>query len=449
MKKILLLLFSVLLLLSCKDEESKGRIYFAEEEIDLISLSKYQLKVINETPGFETLKYTFKSSDTKIVEVNEDGMITGRAVGTATVTATAEELGLSATCRINVKSYKITLSQETITLKPNETYELSVTISPEPETMPEIKWQTDDKDVAIVDNGKIIAINSGETTITASIIGDSTRCKVIVKHNELTLNLEIPGTLKDYLNQDISKLTITGNINAMDINTMKEATKLINIDMSKAHIISYQDTYDNYIADVLPKNAFNNSQITICKLPTNLKIIDEKAFYQCRKLISITIPETVEKISESAFVSCTSLKSIHLPNSLESIENAAFLLSGIESIVIPPKIKKIPNNSFNGSKLSSITLPENLEYIGILAFASSNIKEITLPSKLDSLGWSCFSACTSLTSIHSLNPNPPSVDKDRETFWNTEFCKLNIPKGSYDKYNTTPGWMEFQNIIEE
>ena len=54
MKKILLLLFSVLLLLSCKDEESKGRIYFAEEEIDLISLSKYQLKVINETPGFET-----------------------------------------------------------------------------------------------------------------------------------------------------------------------------------------------------------------------------------------------------------------------------------------------------------------------------------------------------------------------------------------------------------
>jgi carbamate kinase len=30
-----------------------------------------------------------------------------------------------------------------------------------------------------------------------------------------------------------------------------------------------------------------------------------------------------------------------------------------------------------------------------------------------------------------------------------EFCKLYIPKGSYDKYNTTPGWMEFQNIIEE
>ena len=107
MKKILLLLFSVLLLLSCKDEESKGRIYFAEEEIDLISLSKYQLKVINETPGFETLKYTFKSSDTKIVEVNEDGMITGRAVGTATVTATAEELGLSATCRINVNLIKL------------------------------------------------------------------------------------------------------------------------------------------------------------------------------------------------------------------------------------------------------------------------------------------------------------------------------------------------------
>lgn len=451
MKKILLLLFSVLLLLSCKDEESKGRIYFAEEEIDLISLSKYQLKVINETPGFETLKYTFKSSDTKIVEVNEDGMITGRAVGTATVTATAEELGLSATCRINVKSYKITLSQETITLKPNETCELSVTLSPEPKTMPEIKWQTDDKDVAIVDNGKITAVNSGETTIGAFAGGNLATCKVIVEYNEQKINLETPGTLKNYLSLDMSKLTITGNINAMDILTMKESTKLINIDMTEAHIVGCQDAGYNYKENILPKNAFSKTSIMECKLPKDLQVIDTNAFYNCKKLESVIIPKTVKKISYSAFDICRSLKSIELPDALELIEIGAFIGTGFKEIIIPSKIKRIQSFTFNGSEIISITLPSGLKTIGAYAFSACwNLEKIELPINVQNIEKGAFEGCKSLTEIHSLNPIPPQLEE--EVFEHSNILEesiLYIPKGTYNIYSITSGWMNFKNIIEK
>ena len=57
--------------------------------------------------------------------------------------------------------------------------------------------------------------------------------------------------------------------------TIRKSDKLIYIDMSKAHIVSYQDNYYSNNENELPKEAFMNSNIRICLLPNDLKSMEK------------------------------------------------------------------------------------------------------------------------------------------------------------------------------
>ena len=52
--------------------------------------------------------------------------------------------------------------------------------------------------------------------------------------------------------------------------------------------------------------------------------IDEKAFFECTNLVSVTIPDTVTTIGASAFNGCTGLVSITIPDSVCDIGGYAF-----------------------------------------------------------------------------------------------------------------------------
>jgi uncharacterized protein YjdB len=47
-------------------------------------------------------KVAWKSSDEKIATVDANGLLTGKAKGTATITVTAEDGGKTATCNVTV-----------------------------------------------------------------------------------------------------------------------------------------------------------------------------------------------------------------------------------------------------------------------------------------------------------------------------------------------------------
>lgn len=53
----------------------------------------------------------------------------------------------------------------------------------------EVKWESSDNEVAVVDNGKVLAIKEGEAIIKATILDKTAFCKVIVKSVD-TLDLE-------------------------------------------------------------------------------------------------------------------------------------------------------------------------------------------------------------------------------------------------------------------
>lgn len=133
-------------------------------------------------------KVTWSSSDESIVKVGQDGALTPRKEGTATITVTTEDGGFTATCEVTatakvvaVSSVKLDKSSQTIYV--GDETQLKATVSPANATNPDVVWTSSKPAVATVDdNGKVKAVSAGSTTITAkSNNGKTGTCSVTVK----------------------------------------------------------------------------------------------------------------------------------------------------------------------------------------------------------------------------------------------------------------------------
>lgn len=126
---------------------------------------------------------TWSSSDDTTVTV-EDGVVTGKKVGTATITAETSN-GLKATAEVIVKEIavtKVTLSETTATMTIGGELELTATIEPKNATDQRLTWSSSDTGVATVDsNGKVTAKAAGTATITATAAsGITAACEITI-----------------------------------------------------------------------------------------------------------------------------------------------------------------------------------------------------------------------------------------------------------------------------
>lgn len=127
-------------------------------------------------------KLTWKSSDTKVATV-KNGQIEAKNPGRTIITVKTAN-GISATCKVTVSKpqnpKKVTLKKEKLKLKTGESATLKATVSPNG-AIQKLTWESSDKNVATVKNGKIKAKNPGEATITVKTVnGKTDTCKVVV-----------------------------------------------------------------------------------------------------------------------------------------------------------------------------------------------------------------------------------------------------------------------------
>ncbi|MCM1543810.1 MAG: Ig-like domain-containing protein [Ruminococcus sp.] len=116
-------------------------------------------------------KVTWKSSNTAIAKVNSSGVVTGVKAGTATITATTNDGGYSASCKVTIfnSSSGVTLSANVLKIPKGETKILTATVLPESATNKTVTWKSSDKKVATVNSaGQITALKIGATIITAT-----------------------------------------------------------------------------------------------------------------------------------------------------------------------------------------------------------------------------------------------------------------------------------------
>ncbi len=126
---------------------------------------------------------TWSSSNAEVVSV-VNGLVTAVADGTATITATTEDGGYTATCEVTVTTpvSSISLDKTSLDLIVGETEQLTATIEPTNASNQNITWSSSNNNVATVANGLVTAVSNGTATITATAEdgGFTATCEVIV-----------------------------------------------------------------------------------------------------------------------------------------------------------------------------------------------------------------------------------------------------------------------------
>ena len=166
-----------------------------------LSLNKTSLTIMY-PGGTETLTPTIKpdealkevtwtSSAPDIVSVDENGMLTTLAIGTATITCTSNVTpAKKATCKVTVKTDEklvtgVKLDQTTLMIKDNgEAFKLNATVTPDDAYDKTVKWTSSNEAVATVDDdGNVRGVSIGTATITcqsAFVPAKKATCKVTV-----------------------------------------------------------------------------------------------------------------------------------------------------------------------------------------------------------------------------------------------------------------------------
>ena len=277
----------------------------------------------------------------------------------------------------------------------------------------------------------------------------------------LTVNVETAGTLPDLIpssqKNQITNLTLTGNLNGTDIRYIREMAgcdymgnstegKLSVLDLSKAQIVEGGEAYywsgvTNYYSSLNSIGIFafrGCSGLTSVTIPNSVTTIGNSAFYDCTGLTSVTIPNRVTSIGDNAFDRCSGLTSIAISNSVTTIGNKAFsecaslkeyIVSesnssyrSIEGVLfnkdgtkliayphnksntytIPNSVTTIGNSAFYGcSRLTSVTFPNSLTKIEDWAFYNCiGLTSVNIPNSVTSIGVAAFYLCSGLTSVN-------------------------------------------------
>ena len=257
----------------------------------------------------------------------------------------------------------------------------------------------------------------------------------------------LSSLIEDSQKNQITDLTITGNLNGTDIRFIREMAgrdvegnetegTLSVLDLSGATIVSGGDYYykqyfeyktsDNEIGE----NMFIDCGLSSIVMPDDITVIGTGAFKGCANLVSASISEKVTNIKSSAFEGCSQL----------------------ESVVFPQNITELGSLSFKGCKaLKTFTFPKVTSLADEILSGCDALVSVTIPETVTAVGSLVFAGCIKLAEIYVAASLPPDIGWSWQPFQNVDknTCKLFIPAGSLASYNSAKEWGDFTNKIEE
>jgi hypothetical protein len=255
------------------------------------------------------------------------------------------------------------------------------------------------------------------------------------------VNLSTAGTL--VVDADAESLTVTGNINRTDFETMRVALIMANlgdIDLSKATIeacdveeTAGEGNIVHYGSDTVPFQAFNACEYLLSvKLPETALLIESYAFRGCARLEAIDVPESVTDfgvgVFENAglktfkfsagvqyagphiFRSCAELTEVDMSEApgLTAIQDYAFKLCGkLKTVKFPPNLTLLGQESLSETALESLKIPASVTTVrGSLLFGCSQLASVDFTECVNITGANdnafdgVFSSCPALTAIN-------------------------------------------------
>ena len=125
------------------------------------------------SPEGATNKDVTWTSDKPEIATVEGGTVTAKAAGTAIITVTTVDGGKTATCKVTVTPKTVPVSsiqvQGAASIYVGDTAKLTATITPDGASNKAVTWDSQNKDIATVDQqGNVKALKAGTATITAT-----------------------------------------------------------------------------------------------------------------------------------------------------------------------------------------------------------------------------------------------------------------------------------------
>lgn len=286
---------------------------------------------------------------------------------------------------------------------------------------------------------------------------------------------------------DVTHLRVSGNINADDWTTIKNLSKIQELDLVNAGTTSIPESAFSSRSSLssikLPatltsigKDAFNStSSLSEITFPASLTSIGNQAFYNsglerfyfeagsrlssmgtevfnyCKKLqtASFDVEAPLTNLNTNTFNDCTSLTEVTLPNAVTRISGHAFYNTpSLSYITLPENLTRIDSWAFYNSGLISLILPSKLSTVDNYVFNNcKNLTEVLIPSTLHSLSNSMFSSCSALTEITCLAPTPPTVGSSTFSSVSKANVTLTVPEFAVPDYKLDPNWLSFGTIL--
>jgi len=261
---------------------------------------------------------------------------------------------------------------------------------------------------------------SGKDRVATVSISASGFTSQTITVNQFAKKSVTPGGLQNLIGQNattITKLTLSGSIDARDFKTMRDAMPaLTDVDLRAATISAYtgqegtiNDNTSNitYPANTIPAEAFN---IPTCKqrnhplksiiLPSTITAIDYNSFANLKYLSSIKIPSSVTSIGDMAFRLCVASINVDIDNpNYSSIDGLLFNKDQTKLLQCPV------------SKTGNYSIPSTVSSIRYYCFSNcSGLSSISVPSSVTLIENVVFYRCTALINVDANNPNYSSIN---------------------------------------
>ena len=325
-----------------------------------VSLNKTELTI--EKGKSETLTSTvspsdatdktvsWKSSNTSVVTVDQNGRVTAVGAGSAVITVTTKDGSKTATCNVTVviPVTSVSLNKTELTIEKGKSETLTAIVSPSDATDKTVSWKSSNTSVVTVDqNGRVTAVNAGSAVITVTTNDGSktATCKVTVvipvtsvslNKTELTIEKGKSETLtatvspSDATNKTVSwkssntsvatvdqngKVTAVGAGSAVITVTTKDGSKtatckvtvvipVTSVSLNKTELTIEKGKSETLTATVNPSDATNKA-VTWQSSNTAIATVDQNGKVTAKELGNVTITVTTKDGSKTASCSVT------------------------------------------------------------------------------------------------------------------------------------------------
>lgn len=206
--------------------------------------------------------------------------------------------------------------------------------------------------------------------------------------------------------------------------------------------------------------AFSNcSGMMIIEIPNSISNIGSRAFQDCSSLKSIVVENSntfydsrnncnaiIETATNILVAGC---QNTIIPNGVTSIEERAFYkCTSLKSVTIPHSVKSIGYEAFRGcTGLMNVIIGDSVTRIDHGAFSyCPNMKSVTIGNGISSIGQGVFYDCSSLVEIMCKAVTPPTCDGSGVFYNVNKTIPLYVPINSVSDYKVADVWEEFTNI---